>query len=102
MHADSLCVGYPNTDGLGLMEYLNWAEDLNATVILGVWAGISIGDYSNLPGWPVVPEDQLQPYIDEVIHEIQFITDKANESTWGAWRASLGREEPYELKYVEM
>lgn len=22
--------GYPNTDGLGLLEYLNWAEDLNA------------------------------------------------------------------------
>jgi alpha-L-arabinofuranosidase len=22
--------GYPNTDGLGLIEYLNWAEDLNA------------------------------------------------------------------------
>jgi hypothetical protein len=23
-------IGYPNTDGLGLMEYMQWAEDLNA------------------------------------------------------------------------
>ncbi|KAG8689789.1 hypothetical protein FRC08_010777, partial [Ceratobasidium sp. 394] len=48
--------GYPNTDGLGLMEYLNWAEDLGAEPILGVW-----GDYGNLSTFPVVPESQIQP-----------------------------------------
>lgn len=49
-----------------------------------------------------MPEDQLQPYIDDVINEIQFITDAANASEWGALRAQYGRTEPYALRYVEM
>ncbi|EIM91767.1 glycoside hydrolase [Stereum hirsutum FP-91666 SS1] len=93
---------YPNTDGLGLLEYLNWAEDLNATVILGVWDGISIGDYSDLPDWPILPQDQLQPYIDDVVNEIEFITADAETNEWGALRASLGRAEPYALHYIEI
>ncbi|KAF8753887.1 Alpha-L-arabinofuranosidase C-terminus [Rhizoctonia solani] len=64
--------GYPNTDGLGLMEYLNWAEDLGAEPILGVWAGLSIGDYADLSTFPVVPEAEIQPYVQEVINEIHF------------------------------
>ena len=28
--------GYPNTDGLGLLEYLNWAEDINAVRLLSL------------------------------------------------------------------
>lgn len=94
--------GYPNTDGLGLLEYLNWAEDLNATVILDVWAGIAIGDYSYLPGWPVVPQDQLQPYIDEAINQIDFIIGDPVTSPGGRLRASLGRRAPYKLEYVEI
>lgn len=94
--------GYPNTDGLGLLEYLNWAEDLNAEVILGVWDGISIGSYSNFPGWPVVPEDQLQPYIDDVVNEIEFIIGDPDTSEMGKLRASLGRHAPYKLEYIEV
>ena len=71
-------------------------------MLLGVWDGISIGDYSDLPGWPIVPQDELQPYIDDVIHEIEFITADAATNEWGALRASLGREQPYALKYIEM
>ncbi|KAJ7597816.1 glycoside hydrolase superfamily [Mycena floridula] len=94
--------GYPNTDGLGLLEYLNWAEDLGAELILGVWSGISIGNYSDLPDWPIVPEADLQPYIDDVINEIEFITGDAKTTKWGQVRASLGRTAPYALKFIEI
>lgn len=32
--------GYVNTDGLGMLEYLNWTEDLNVTGIMGVYGGL--------------------------------------------------------------
>jgi alpha-L-arabinofuranosidase len=65
-------------------------------VILGVWSGIALN------GSPkIVPEDQLQPYIDEVINEIHFLTDPPT-TNWGALRAKYGRTAPYPLSYVEM
>ncbi|KAE9400941.1 glycoside hydrolase [Gymnopus androsaceus JB14] len=81
---------YPNTDGLGLLEYLNWAEDLGA---VRVWDGIALGNYTTLDGFTA--------YIDDVLNEIEFIT--GNTSTkWGQVRASLGREEPYALRFIEI
>ncbi|PPQ73463.1 hypothetical protein CVT24_007554 [Panaeolus cyanescens] len=94
--------GYPNTDGLGLMEYLNWAEDLGAEPILGVWAGISIANYSDLSTWPVVPQEDMEPYIQEAIDEIEFITGDAKTTKGGKLRASLGRQEPYALRFIEI
>ncbi|KAJ7222879.1 glycoside hydrolase [Mycena haematopus] len=94
--------GYPNTDGLGLLEYLNWVEDLGAEPILGVWDGISIANYSDLTTWPVVPEADLQPYIDDVLNEIEFIVGDSQTTEGGKLRASLGRTEPYSLKFIEI
>ncbi|KDR85498.1 hypothetical protein GALMADRAFT_132190 [Galerina marginata CBS 339.88] len=112
--------GYSNTDGLGLLEYLNWAEDLGAEPILGdrllqylvagvlnqfitgVWDGISIANYSDLSTWPVVPEEDLQPYIDDVLDEIEFIVGDSKTTKFGKLRASLGREEPYSLRLIEI
>lgn len=67
-----------------------------------VWSGISIANYSDLATWPVVPQADLQPYVDDALNEIEFITGDAKTTKWGKLRASLGREKPYELKYVEM
>ncbi|PBK76468.1 glycoside hydrolase [Armillaria solidipes] len=94
--------GYPNTDGLGLLEYLNWAEDLGAEPILGIWSGISISNYSDLTTWPIVPEEDLQPFIDDALNEIEFIVGDAETSVWGQLRASLGRAEPYQLRLIEV
>ncbi|KAJ7194659.1 glycoside hydrolase [Mycena pura] len=94
--------GYPNTDGLGLLEYLNWVEDLGAEPILGVWDGISIANYSDLSTWPVVPEADLQPYVDDVLNELEFIVGDAKTTEGGKLRASLGRTEPYSLKFIEI
>ncbi|KAF9566985.1 glycoside hydrolase [Agrocybe pediades] len=94
--------GYPNTDGLGLLEYLNWVEDLEAEPILGVWSGIATANYSDLSTWSVVPQEDLQPYIDEVLNEIEFIVGDAKTTKFGKLRASLGREEPYALRLIEI
>lgn len=68
----------------------------------GVWDGISIANYSDLSTWPVVPEADLQPYIDDVLAELEFITGDAKTTTGGKLRASLGREDPYALRFIEM
>ncbi|CAF3503492.1 unnamed protein product [Rotaria sp. Silwood1] len=86
--------GY-NTQGFGLIELLTFAEDIGAIPILAVYAGYSLDQKS-------VPKDELQPYIDEVIDEIEFLTAPANKNRMGALRASIGRQEPFNIKYVEI
>jgi alpha-N-arabinofuranosidase len=34
---------YWSTDGLGLLEFLEWCEDLNVEPVLAVYAGYSLG-----------------------------------------------------------
>jgi alpha-N-arabinofuranosidase len=49
-----------------------------------------------------VPENQLQPYIDEVVDEINFLTAPATENSMGALRARLGRSKPFDIRYIEI
>ncbi|KAL2111019.1 hypothetical protein VUR80DRAFT_376 [Thermomyces stellatus] len=86
--------GYQMTNGLGLMEYLQMAEDMGMEMILGVYAGLSLDGH-------VVPKDELQPWIDDALNEIEFIVGPV-DSEWGAKRAELGHPEPFPLRYVEI
>ena len=36
------CWGYRSSDGLGLLEFLEWAEDLKAEPVLAIYAGFSL------------------------------------------------------------
>ena len=67
-----------------------------------VLAGLSIGDYADLSTFPVVPEDEIQPYVQEVINEIHFIIGDAKTNEWAKLRAQYGHPEPYKLKYIEI
>lgn len=87
-------VGY-NTEGFGILELMTFVEDIGGSPLLAVYAGYS-KDKS------AVPENQLQPYIDEVMNEIDFLTASAEENTMGALRALLGRTKPFDIKYVEI
>jgi alpha-L-arabinofuranosidase len=49
-----------------------------------------------------VPESQLQPYIQDAINEIQFVTGDAKTNQWAKLRAQYGRTAPYKLKYIEI
>ncbi|KAI0396451.1 alpha-N-arabinofuranosidase A [Xylariaceae sp. FL0594] len=85
---------YQQSNGLGLFEYLLFAEDLNLELVLAVYDGLSLnGD--------ITPKDQLQYFIDDALAQIEFIRGPPN-SKWGRVRAQLGHPQPWKLKYVEI
>ncbi len=87
--------GYRSTDGVGLMEFLLWCEDMDAEPLLGVYAGYS------LKGAFVKPGPDLEPYVQDALDEIEYITGPVS-SKWGALRARDGHPEPFKLRYVEI
>ncbi|THV46082.1 hypothetical protein BGAL_0418g00040 [Botrytis galanthina] len=87
------------TDGLGLIEYMNWCTDLNVEPVLGVWAGLYLR--SDDTQVLVVPEAELQPYVDDVMNELEFLMGDTS-TTYGALRASLGYPEPWKINFVEV
>lgn len=54
---------YPNTDALGLDEFMWWCEDMNMTAMLAVWAGKS---YDR-----IVSGSELKPYVDDIMNELE-------------------------------
>ncbi|CAG7927753.1 unnamed protein product [Penicillium olsonii] len=85
---------YQETLGLGLVEYMEWCDDLNMEPILGVWAGLALnGD--------VVPESELDFYVQDALNEIEFLTGSV-DTEYGALRAKVGHPEPWKIKYVEV
>jgi alpha-L-arabinofuranosidase len=87
--------GYRSTDGLGLHEFLLWAEDMNAEPVLAVYAGYS------LKGAYVKPGRDLEPYIQDALDEIEYVTAPAS-SKWGSLRAKAGHPAPFKLTYIEV
>ncbi len=87
---------YRSTDGLGLLEFLEWCEDMKAEPVLAVYAGYS------LKGVHVNPGPDLEPFIKEALEEIEYVTGDAKKTVWGARRAKDGHPKPYKLTYVEI
>jgi alpha-N-arabinofuranosidase len=86
---------YWSTDGMGLLEYLGWCEDLKMEPVLAVFAGYALRhDYA-------APGAALQPYVDEALEEIEYVTG-GSETKWGAQRAKDGHAGAFALKYVEI
>jgi len=87
--------GYRSTDGMGLLEFLLWTADMGAEPVLGVYAGYSLrGEY-------VKPGPDLQPYVQDALDEIEYVTGPVT-SKWGARRAEDGHPAPFPLRYVEI
>jgi len=87
--------GYRSTDGLGLLEFLEWCEDMKAEPVLAVYAGYS------LRGEHVNPGPDLEPFVREALEEIEYVIGAGN-TTWGARRAQDGHAAPFKLQYVEI
>ncbi|WP_405521126.1 LamG-like jellyroll fold domain-containing protein [Streptomyces canus] len=86
--------GYWSTDGLGVLEYLHWVEDMKAQPVLAVFAGYTLkGEH--------VTGDALKPYIQDALDEIEYVTGPVT-SPWGARRAADGHPKPFPLEYVEI
>lgn len=63
--------------------------------IMAVWAGYSLDGAS-------LPENELAPYIQQAIDQINFVIGDSATSKPAALRASLGHPEPFHLQYVEI
>lgn len=87
--------GYRSSDGMGLLEFLEWCQDMGAEPVLAVYAGYS------LDGQHVNPGPDLEPYVQSALEEIQYVTGSTN-TPWGAERAKDGHPEPFVLRYVEI
>ena len=87
--------GYRSTDGLGLLEFLEWCEDMKAEPVLAVYSGYS------LRGMHVNPGPDLQPFVQDALDEIEYVTGDV-KTTWGARRVKDGHPAPFPLTYVEI
>ncbi|HKD04827.1 MAG TPA: alpha-L-arabinofuranosidase C-terminal domain-containing protein [Bryobacteraceae bacterium] len=86
---------YHSTDGMGLLEFLEWCEDLGMEPVLAVYGGYSLG------GEVVKPGPDLEPYVQDALDEIEYVTGAA-DTKWGAVRAKNGHPAPFVLHYVEV
>jgi len=86
---------YFSTDGMGLLEFLNWCEDLKMQPVLAVYAGYS------LRGEHVNPGADLDPYVQDALDELEYVTG-STDTKWGAERAKDGHPQPFHLTYVEI
>src|ERR1051325_7050525 len=87
--------GYRPSDGMGLLEFLLWCEDMGAEPLLGVYAGYSVhGDH--IDAGPL-----LKPYVDDALDEIEYVMGDA-KTYWGAKRVADGHPAPFKLTYVEV
>jgi alpha-N-arabinofuranosidase len=86
---------YHSSDGIGLLEFLDWCEDLKMQPVLAVYAGYS------LQRQVVKPGPDLVPYVQDALDEIEYVTGDAS-TKWGAERAKDGHPAPFALTYVEI
>ena len=86
---------YWSSDGLGLLEFLEWCEDLKIEPVLAVYAGYS------LHGEHVVPGKDLEPYVQDAVDEVEYVTGDAS-TKWGAQRAKDGHPAAFPLHYIEI
>ena len=86
---------YQSSDGMGLLEFLNWCEDLKMQPVLAVYAGYSLQQEVVKAG------PDLEPYVQDALDEIEYVTGDAS-TKWGAERAKDGHPAAFPLTYVEI
>jgi alpha-N-arabinofuranosidase len=80
---------------MGLLEFLEWCEDLKMQPVLAVYAGYSLGGDRAAPG------PDLEPYVQDALDEIEYVTGGVS-TKWGAERATDGHPKAFPLTYVEV
>ena len=86
---------YRSSDGMGLLEFMEWCEDLHMQPLLAVYAGYSLAQDHVEPG------PALEPYVQDAMDEIEYVTGGA-DTKWGAERAKDGHPAAFPLRYVEI
>ncbi|KAM7196342.1 alpha-L-arabinofuranosidase 2 [Rhypophila sp. PSN 637] len=86
---------YQLTTGLGLIDYMNWCDDLDLAPMVAVWSGLA------LDGTFLSKED-IHIAVDHALDQIEFLTGDAKTTKWGKARASLGYPKPWKVRWVEI
>ena len=86
---------YWSSDGMGLMEFLLWCEDLRMEPLLAVFSGYALNQDHVSPG------KDLEPYVQDALDEIEYVTG-STKTRWGAERAKDGHPTPFHLSFVEI
>jgi alpha-N-arabinofuranosidase len=86
---------YWSTDGMGLLEFLEWCQDLKIEPVLAVYAGYSLRQEHVNPG------SDLEPYVQSALDEVEYLTGDTS-TKWGAERAKDGHPAPFPLHYIEI
>lgn len=90
---------YYNTNGLGLLEYLEWTEAMNIEPVLAVYSGFSLDVWGQ--SGPSFPPDQMYEVVQDALNELEYCMGGVNTS-YGAMRAADGHPEPFKISYVEI
>jgi alpha-N-arabinofuranosidase len=86
---------YWSTDGLGLLEFLEWCQDLKIEPVLAVYAGYALrGDH-------IAVGKDLAPFVQSALDEVEYVTGDTS-TKWGAERARDGHPAPFPLHYIEV
>lgn len=97
---------YYNTDGLGLLEYLIWCEDMDMEPLLAVYAGFSLDiavyDGSNSTDANEAPWSQMPAILQEALDELEYCMGDAVTTFWGKKRAEHGHPEPFSINLIEI
>jgi alpha-L-arabinofuranosidase len=86
---------YRSSDGLGLLEFLTWCEDLHMEPLLAVFSGYSLLQ-EHIPAGK-----ELEPYVQDALDEIEYVTGDTS-TRWGAERAKDGHPAPFHLTFMEI
>jgi len=86
---------YWSTDGMGLLEFLEWCEDLKVEPVLAVYAGYALKHAYAKPG------KEMEPYVQAAVDEVEYVTGDVS-TKWGAERAKDGHPAPFPLHYIEI
>lgn len=89
--------GYHQSMGLGYLEYFRFCEQLGATPLPVLAAGVCC--QNTIGGPQAIPVENFDAYVREILDLIEFANGAA-DTRWGAIRASLGHPEPFGLRYL--
>ncbi|MGN6370319.1 MAG: alpha-L-arabinofuranosidase C-terminal domain-containing protein [Phycisphaerae bacterium] len=92
---------YHQSLGLGYFEYFQFCEDIGATPLPIVAAGVSCqnSDFASGTGQQCVPMLEMGAYVQDVLDLMEWANGPA-DSTWGAKRAAAGHPAPFHLRYL--
>jgi len=88
--------GYRSSDGMGMMEFLLWCEDMGAKPVLGVFAGYALNKDFIKAG------KELDGFVEDALDQIEYVIGDPKRTKWGARRAKDGHPKPFPLEHVEI